>query len=55
MATKGIVAFLTYDPARISILRKEIEAAGGAPGEVGPLMLHEGSIELPLYIMSVHR
>ena len=34
VATKGLIGFLTYNPARISVLRDKIEAAGGTPGDV---------------------
>jgi hypothetical protein len=54
VAARGLVAFLTYDPARISVLREKIEAAGGTSGQVRSLMLREGDVELPLYILPLN-
>ena len=49
--THGLIAFLTYNPARISVLREKIEAAGGRLGDVRFLNFREGDMELPLYIL----
>ena len=54
VTTKGLIGFLTYDPARIAVLREKAEEAGGLPGEVRVFRLHGGDIELPLYIMPLN-
>ena len=51
VATKGVIGFLTNNPARIPVLRQYVTTAGGTPGDVRLLQLREGSLELPLYIL----
>jgi hypothetical protein len=56
VATTGrIVGFLTYNPARISVLREKLAAAGAKPGEARLFALREGDMELPFYIMPFSR
>jgi len=56
VATTGrIAAFLTYNPARISVLRDKLVAAGAKPGEARLFILHEGGITLPLYLVPFSR
>ncbi|MBV9113237.1 MAG: hypothetical protein JOY67_10495 [Hyphomicrobiales bacterium] len=51
VTTQGLVAFLTYNPARISVLRAKIVAAGGKPGEARLFTFHEGELEVTLYVL----
>ena len=54
VAMKGLIGFLTYDPARIAVLREKAEEAGGRPGEVRVFKLHAGDVDLPLHIMPLN-
>jgi hypothetical protein len=54
VATKGIIGFLTYNPARISVLRDKVEAAGGTPGDIGFFKIQSGDVELPLYVLPLN-
>ncbi len=50
----GTIAFLTYNPARISLLRDKVQAAGGTPGEVSAFRFHAGGTELQLYVLPLN-
>jgi hypothetical protein len=54
VATKGIIGFITYNPARIPVLTGKVEAAGGTPGEIGFFKFREGDMEIPLYILPLN-
>jgi predicted outer membrane lipoprotein len=51
VTTHGAIAFLTYNPARISVLRDKVQAAGGTPGEASAFRFRAGDMELPLYVL----
>ncbi|MBV8765791.1 MAG: hypothetical protein JOZ66_12835 [Hyphomicrobiales bacterium] len=50
---KGLVAYLTYDPKRISLLNQMIRTAGAPAHEAQLFRLKKGETELPLYILSL--
>ena len=54
VATHGAIAFLTYNPERISVLRDKVQAAGATPGEVSAFRFHAGGLELPLYVLPLN-
>ncbi|MBV8827840.1 MAG: hypothetical protein JO108_01280 [Acidobacteriaceae bacterium] len=54
VATKALIGFLTYEPARVAVLRGKLEAAGGTPGDVRAVMLHSGDTALPFYVMPLN-